>query len=51
MGTPEYYPTDMRAGKTAHDYVTRYTQKFNPERRYSDARDAVHIKNVSVLFD
>ncbi len=51
MGTPQTFgPLDQRGGKTAYDYATRYTHRFNPKAAHAAATDAVHIKNPSVLF-
>ncbi len=51
MPTPETFgPLDLRQGRKAVDYVWRYSHKFNPENRYPDLKDYVHIKNISELF-
>lgn len=44
-------PYDLRQGRVAHDYVWRYSHKFDPEGRYPRAKDAVKITNVSKLFN
>ena len=52
MSAPETFePVDLRGGKTAFDYATRYTQRHNPNDQYQDALDAIHIQNVSELFN
>lgn len=46
-------PHQMGGGKWRQDYATRYTHEFDPKgiKRFSNAEDAVHIKNVDVLFN
>jgi len=52
MGEPELFgPLDLRGGKEAYDYAWRYTHRFNPKRRHPNATDAIHLKNVSDLFN
>lgn len=50
MPTPETYESDGRAGKSFVDYVWRYSHKFDPGTRYSNAPDAFKLTNVSALF-
>jgi hypothetical protein len=51
MGSPEHYgPVEQRGGKRAHDYKNRYAHKFDPLGEHPEVTDAVHVKNVSVLF-
>lgn len=52
MSEPNLFgPLQQRGGKEAYDYAWRYTHNFNPRRRHPNATDAVHIKNVSALFN
>lgn len=50
-GTPEHYgPIEAREGKLAHDYVARWSAKWDPTGEHADAPDVVHLTNVSALF-
>lgn len=52
MGAPDVFgPIEERGGKEFFDWVWRYTHKFDPSGQYPELADAVHVKNVSELFD
>lgn len=54
MDEPEAFPMYQEGGgKMRQDYAWRYTHEFNPKghQRFADAEDAIHIQNVSALFN
>lgn len=52
MPSPETFgPYDLRGGRRAVDYAWRYSHKFNPENRYPNLRDYIHLKNIGDLFN
>lgn len=51
MPAPDTFgPYEERGGRRAVDYAWRYSHKFDPENRYPNLRDYIHLKNVSALF-
>jgi len=52
MPAPETYgPYDMRGGREAVDYAWRYSHKFNPDNRYPQLKDYIHLTNISSIFN
>ncbi|MDB9247457.1 hypothetical protein PN419_00350 [Halorubrum ezzemoulense] len=52
MPSPETFgPYDLRGGREAVDYAWRYSHKFNPENRYPQLRDYIHLKNIDAIFN
>lgn len=52
MPSPETFgPYDLRGGREAVDYAWRYSHKFNPENRYPQLRDYIHLTNISSIFN
>jgi hypothetical protein len=53
MDEPEAFDMfPQGGGQMRQDYAWRYTHYFNPKghKRWADAEDAIHLKNVSALF-
>lgn len=52
MPTPETFgPYDLRGGREAVDYAWRYSHFFDPDARWPNLKDAIHIQNVSMLLN
>lgn len=49
--SPQVFNSDADGGRTRLDYVWRYRHRFDPTGKHSQATDAIHLTNVSALFN